>query len=123
RPLELLSVLLDHIRGQGREALRSQAHHEEGACYNVVNLPMLVPEGTVQVQINELAFIVQHQPHRIVRDRRRQCLRPRSEERPCALPLSGRLNCSVYFWIISGGRDAKLSGPRPTTRKVPATMS
>ena len=25
--------------------------------------------------------------------------------------------------IMSGGRDAKLSGPRPTTRKVPATMS
>ena len=44
----------------------------------------------------------------------------------CPLMLansSGRLNCSVYFWIMSGGRDAKLSGPRPTTRKVPATMS
>lgn len=28
---------------------------------------MLVPEGPVQVQSNELAFIVQHQPHRIVK--------------------------------------------------------
>ena len=63
----MFGVLLDHVRGQGREALRSQAHHQEGACYNVVNLPMLVPERTVQVQTNELAFIVQHQPHRIVK--------------------------------------------------------
>ena len=47
RPFELLGVLLDHVRGQGREALRSQAH-QEGACHNVVNLPMLIPEGTVQ---------------------------------------------------------------------------
>ena len=28
---------------------------------------MLVPEGTVQVQADELAFIVQHQPHQIVK--------------------------------------------------------
>ena len=28
---------------------------------------MLVPEGTVQVQTDELAFIVQHQPYRIVK--------------------------------------------------------
>lgn len=36
---------------------------------------------------------------------------------------SGRLNCSVYIRIMPGGRDAKLSGHGPTTRKAPATIS
>ena len=63
----MLGVLLDHVRGQGRETLRPQAHHQEGARHNVVNLAMLVPEETVQVQTDELAFIIQHQPHRIVK--------------------------------------------------------
>ena len=36
---------------------------------------------------------------------------------------SGVLNCSMYFWISSGDRDAKSSSPSPTTRKVPATIS
>ena len=36
---------------------------------------------------------------------------------------SGVLNCSAYFWISSGDRDAKSSSPSPTTWKVPVTIS
>ena len=63
----MLHVLLCQFRGQRGEGLLAEAHHQEGACHNVVNLPMLVPEGTVQVQTDELALVVQHQPHRIVK--------------------------------------------------------
>ena len=38
----------------------------------------------------------------------------------CPLMLansSDRLNCSVYFWIMSGDRDAKLSCPRLTNQE------
>ena len=63
RLLEVFHVLLRQIRRQRGEVLLAQAHHQEGAGHDVVNLPILVPQAPVQFQTDQLAFIVADQAH------------------------------------------------------------
>lgn len=65
RLLEVFRVLLHLFRGQRGEAVLTQPHHQEGAGHDVVNLPMLIPQASVQLQADELALIVADQPHRV----------------------------------------------------------
>ena len=65
RLLEVFHVLLRQLRGQGGKGLLAQTHHQEGAGHDVIEVAILIPQAPVQLQADQLAFIVADQPNRV----------------------------------------------------------
>ena len=61
RLVEFLLIVLYLLRREGAEAVTCEASDQERAGNDIVDLSFIVPEGAVQGQAFDLAFIVQNE--------------------------------------------------------------
>ena len=65
--MEVFLKLFHQLRGKGRKILLTQTNDQKVTGDNVIDLAVLVPQGTIQVFPHDFSLIVHHQCDRLIK--------------------------------------------------------